>query len=115
MVSKLIPVVYHLPMNAGATLRAVRNAAHLTLRALASAAHTSHSTLAAYESGRVVPTVDTAERVIEAAGFRLEQCLVQNIADHATRGDELLQVLELAAMFPARHASTLPFPRFGRT
>ena len=113
MVSKQIPDVYHVRMDAGATIRCVRNGARLTLRALAAAAHTSHSTLAAYESGRVVPTVETAERVIEAAGFRLEAGLVRNLADRSTRGDELLQVLELAAMFPARHASTLPYPRFG--
>ncbi|MGB3411488.1 MAG: helix-turn-helix transcriptional regulator [Microthrixaceae bacterium] len=33
----------------------------------------------------------------------------------AARGQELVEVLELAAMFPARHTSTLEAPIFGRT
>ena len=35
-------------------------------------------------------------------------------ADRAARGRELVEVLELAAQFPGRHAAALEFPRFGR-
>jgi hypothetical protein len=34
-------------------------------------------------------------------------------ADPAARGRELVEVLELAEMFPARPARTLAAPRFG--
>ena len=53
-------------------LRSARLQAGLTLRQLAAAAHTSHSTLAAYETGAKCPTVETLNRIVEAAGFRLE-------------------------------------------
>jgi transcriptional regulator with XRE-family HTH domain len=84
------------------------------LRELAARAGTSHSTLAAYEAGRVVPSVETLDRIVRAAGFALGTQLEVRIGDHTTadRGRELEQVLELAAMFPARHSATLLAPVF---
>jgi transcriptional regulator with XRE-family HTH domain len=104
-------------MNAAVELRRARLRAGLTLRALARRAGTSHATLAAYESGRKVPSVDTFDRVVRAAGFRpgLELTPAVGGLDPAERGRELVEVLELAARFPARHARTLRFPRFGHT
>ena len=99
-------------MDAATTLRTARRRSGLTLRALAERAGTSHATLAAYESGTKVPRVDTLERIVRAAGFEPQVDLVRRI-DGATRGEELVAVLELAAQFPARHARTLPYPRFG--
>ena len=87
-------------------------------------ADTSHSALSAYESGRKVPTVATLDRVVRAAGLVLGDELVPAGAgvavgvdgadtDQAARGRELIDVLELAALFPARHEPELVFPRFG--
>lgn len=96
------------------TIRTARTRARLSLRALAQRAGTSHATLAAYEAGRKVPTVDTYERVLRAAGFTRSSELVPSVggADANARGAELLEVLRLAERFPARHDPTLAFPRF---
>jgi transcriptional regulator with XRE-family HTH domain len=76
-------------------------------------AGTSHSTLAAYESGRITPNADTLDRIVRAAGFTAEVALVPGAEpDPAARGRELIEALELAAMFPTRHEAHLTFPRF---
>jgi transcriptional regulator with XRE-family HTH domain len=102
-------------VNAAAELRAARRRAGLTLRELARRAGTSHATLAAYESGRKVPSVATFNRIVRAAGYRPGLDLAPAVGgpDPGDRGRELLEVLELAARFPARHTRTLRFPRFG--
>lgn len=101
-------------MNAAHTIRGCRTRAGLTLRELAERAGTSHSTLAAYEAGRVVPSVQTLDRIVRAAGFELETELSPSVAgaDREERGRELMEVLELAAQFPARHSPTLRLPPF---
>jgi transcriptional regulator with XRE-family HTH domain len=101
-------------MNTAALLRRARARSGLTLRQLAERAATSHATLSAYESGRVHPSTETMQRIIRAAGFGLSVELLP-LVGHARgdRGDELLQVLDLAAQFPARHARRLRYPRFG--
>ena len=104
-------------MRADIVLRSVRERAGLTLRQLAARAGTSHSTLAAYESGSKVPTVGTLDRIVRAAGFAIDPELAPRIRGTAglSRGDELAAVLELAAQFPARHSPTLTCPAFPRT
>lgn len=79
-------------------------------------AGTSHSTLAAYESGSKTPNVATLDRILHAAGFATEVTLHRRhrTAGGLTRGDELVAVLELAAAFPARHSQVLEAPVFGR-
>ena len=79
-------------------------------------ADTSHSALSAYESGRKVPSVETLDRIVRAAGYELGVELTPAVggADRAARGRELVEVLDLAAQFPARHAATLNFPVFPR-
>ena len=52
-------------------LSAVREAAGLSRADLADRAHTSRPALSAYEHGRVSPTMDTFERILAAAGYRL--------------------------------------------
>ena len=92
-------------MDAARLIRSARLNAGLTLRQLAAAAHTSHSALAAYETGARCPTVETLNRIVEAAGFRVESQLAPAPArfDHDARGRELADVLELAeALAPAR-------------
>jgi transcriptional regulator with XRE-family HTH domain len=102
-------------MDAATLIRRVRTEQQLTLRDLAGRAGTSHSALAAYEAGRKVPSVATLDRIVRAAGFELEARCSPTVggADPAARGRELIEVLELAAMFPARVEPTLAFPRFG--
>jgi transcriptional regulator with XRE-family HTH domain len=104
-------------MDAARLIRTARRRAGLTLRELARRAHTSHSTLAAYEQDRKTPSVDTLDRILTACGFRVDVTLAARPAEVATdpvaRGRELVEVLELAELFPARHARTLTAPRFG--
>jgi transcriptional regulator with XRE-family HTH domain len=102
-------------MDAARVLRTARGRSGLTLRALAARAGTSHSALAAYEAGRTIPTVATCDRILRAAGYELGQELrpVVGGIDRTARGRELIEVLELAAQFPARHEPTLGFPMFG--
>lgn len=95
-------------------MRRARVEAGLTLRALAERARTSHATLAAYEAGRAVPRVDTLDRILRAAGYASD-IEVSRRVDRGTKGEELRQALELAAMFPARHAKRLQFPPFPRS
>ena len=105
-------------MEAARALRRARLDAGLSLRALAARAGTSHATLAAYESGRVVPGVDTLGRILRAAGFAMDISVSRRpdatVEDRKAKGEELLQVLDLAAQFPARHARRLAFPPMGR-
>jgi len=102
-------------MTADRTIRTARRRAGLSLRELAARAGTSHSTLSAYEAGVKVPTVETLTRIIRAAGFGLDLELSPRAGgpDLGDRGRELVEVLELAAQFPARHDPHLRFPKFG--
>ena len=99
-------------MDAATLVRRARHRSGLSLRALAERAGTSHSTLAAYEAGRVAPTVDTLERILAAAGFTATVTLAPRVAPDRERGRELRDALELAAQFPARHAASIEYPVF---
>lgn len=101
-------------MDAATLIRRARSCSGLSLRQLARRAGTSHATLSAYEAGRVDPSVHTVRRIIRSAGFDPAVVLVPRVdPNEGGRGDELVQVLELAAQFPARHARRLSYPRFG--
>lgn len=93
-------------------LRGARQRAGLSLRALAQRAGTSHSALAAYEAGRVIPTIDTFTRILTAAGFTVSLSMTPRVADDEERGRELVDALELAERFPARHSRTIEYPVF---
>ena len=101
-------------MDSAAILRDARHRAGLTLRELGSLAGTSHSALAAYESGSKTPNVATFGRIVRAAGFAPDVYLRprQRGTDTFTRGEELEAVLRLAAEFPSRHARRLTAPVF---
>jgi len=103
-------------MNAAQAIRSARSRVGLTLRELAAKASTSHSAIAAYESGAKSPSASTVDRIIEAAGFALDRQLSLRVRGDGRqdRGAELAAVLELAAEFPARHSAKLEFPVFGR-
>ena len=100
-------------MNAPAIVRDARERAGFSLRTLAWKAETSHSALSAYEAGRVVPTIDTFERIVAAAGFTVSISITPLVAPDAERSRELLAVLELAERFPATHEKAIEFPQFG--
>jgi transcriptional regulator with XRE-family HTH domain len=106
-------------MTAAEVLRIARRRSGLSSRALARRAGTSHATLLAYETRRKVPRVDTLERIVRAAGFVADVDLARTPdaedAEREAKGRELVEALELAAQFPARHDRGLPYPRFGRT
>jgi transcriptional regulator with XRE-family HTH domain len=103
-------------MRSAGTLRRARVASGFTLRELAERSGTSHSTLAAYEAGRVVPRVDTLDRILRAAGYGSDIVLRRRpdatSEERRAKGEELRQVLDLAAQFPARHDTDLSHPRF---
>jgi transcriptional regulator with XRE-family HTH domain len=101
-------------VNAASLLQRARAKSGLSLRHLAERAGTSHSTISAYEAGHVDPSMHTVQRIIGAAGFGLTIDLLPIVGGAAhDRGNELLEVLELAAQFPVRHSPDLRYPRFG--
>ncbi|MEW9550035.1 helix-turn-helix transcriptional regulator [Nonomuraea sp. NPDC050783] len=55
----------------GLLFRQARHAASMNQKALAGMSGTSRTTLSAYEHGRKSPTLETAGRILDAAGFRL--------------------------------------------
>lgn len=99
---------------AARTLRQARARAGLSLRAVAQLAGTSHATIIAYERGAKVPSVETFQRILEACGFAVDFVIAPRIRyrDGLHRGDELEQVLELAAQFPARLPRYMNYPKF---
>jgi transcriptional regulator with XRE-family HTH domain len=99
-------------VDSGVLIRTARRKAGLTQRELAARAGTSHSTLAAYETGTKVPRADTLARIVRAAGFEPEVALAARPdRDREAKGRELLAALELAAQFPLRRlARHLPPP-----
>ena len=86
------------------------------MRQLAARAATSHSTLAAYESGAKSPNTDTFLRILRAAGFEPSVVLVPRgpFFDEAARAAEIEQVLALADALPVRHERVMPHPVFAR-
>ncbi len=101
---------------AGAHLIRARRAAGLSLRELARRAGTSHATLSTYECGAKSPTLLTFFRIIEACDFAVDMQFRPRIRGRGgqPRGEELVDVLRLAAQFPARPARTLDAPNIAR-
>jgi transcriptional regulator with XRE-family HTH domain len=98
-------------MESSVLIRRARHRAGLTQRELAARAETSHSTLAAYESGSKVPRTDTLDRILRAAGCVPEVVLRPSAdpspAERKAKGDELWQALDLASRFPLRRRPAL--------
>ncbi|MDR8408280.1 helix-turn-helix domain-containing protein [Nonomuraea sp. 3-1Str] len=66
-----VPDVTFWAQRGGWLFKQARHAASMKQAALASASGTSRTTLSAYEHGRKSPTLETAGRILDAAGFRL--------------------------------------------
>ncbi|MFI6604521.1 helix-turn-helix transcriptional regulator [Nonomuraea sp. NPDC050536] len=66
-----VPDVRFWAESGGMLIKQARHAASLNQTALAAASGTSRTTLSAYEHGRKSPTLETAGRILDAAGFRL--------------------------------------------
>lgn len=100
----------------GRTLREARHRSGATLRGLAARAGTSHSALAAYESGAKVPRADTMLRVLAAAGCTIDVVPAgeANLAEREARGRELEELLRFTAHFPSERRGPLPDRRFGK-
>lgn len=100
-------------MTWGERLRAARHRAGLSQRALAARAGTSQATIAAYESGRKVPSVVVFDRLLAATGERLavEPRPGRRTTDELDRSARrLADVLALAGELPYR-PRPLRFPR----
>lgn len=108
------PIGYHADVRLASLIATARARAGLTLRDLGAEAGTSHPAIAAYEAGRKDPGSSTLERIVGAAGFDIDVVLRPRPDDLHRRGRELVDVLELAAEFPARHDPVLRAPIFGR-
>lgn len=89
-------------MEVGIVLTEARRRSGLTIRQLARRAGTSHSAVAAYESGARSPNTATLARLVRACGFEVEPrlCPLGPFEDRVKRGRELLEVLDLADEFP---------------
>lgn len=102
-------------MGITAVITAARSAAGLSQLALARSAGTSQPTVSQYESGSKVPTADTLERLLAAAGVVLIARAVTHRpappARLARAGRALEDVLDLADALPSRPSPELLFPR----
>ena len=102
-------------MDVASLLARARHRSGLTIRQLACRAGTSHSAVAAYESGAKAPNTSTLDRLVRACGFEIESRLrpLSPFEDRARRGRDLVEVLDLADQFPSEHPSPIRgrFPR----
>lgn len=103
-------------MDVGELILRCRQENHLSLRALAERAGTSHSTLSAYEAGRKSPSLATLRRILDAAGYRLKFELERKPMDFdpVQRDEDIVDLLNLAQLFPATHNPMLEMPIFRR-
>ena len=97
-------------------LRRAREQTGLSLREVARRAGTSHATLSAYEHGRKSPSLHTFLRIIDACDLAADVRYRPRIRERhgLPRGQELEQVLRLAAQFPARRAKMLKAPNMAQ-
>jgi transcriptional regulator with XRE-family HTH domain len=99
-------------MDAGLILKEVRARKGLSRRQLAEMGGTSASTLAAYESGRSVPSVRTLERLVRSAGLELQVSLQTALTRDDDRKRDIDRLFELTDELPRRRRAALKFPRF---
>jgi transcriptional regulator with XRE-family HTH domain len=99
---------------AGSVLFEARRRAGLTQAQLADRASVPQSTISVYERGGREPTVPTLDRLLRAAGFRVELELVPIGIDTERNGRILRDLLGLVDAVPATgRRGELTFPRIG--
>ena len=98
-------------------ISAARRRAGLSKRELARRAKTSPAAIVTYEHGTRDPSVETLNRILNAAGSAASVRLGSRARpDTAVLARRLEQVLELADALPHRSAPrSLSYPRFGRS
>ncbi len=102
-------------MDAVLLITEARRRSGLSRRELARRGHTSASTLAAYESGRSVPSVATLSRLLQAAGFEAAVSLrAAPGADERARADTIEALLSFTDELPRVRRGPLDYPVFGR-
>lgn len=107
-------------MDAAQVLREARLAAGLSQAQLAERSGTSQATLCAYERGHKTPSSTTLDRILAASGRRLTTAAaarpVRTPGASALEraGRTLAEVVELAALLPARHSGRKLFPGLPR-
>jgi transcriptional regulator with XRE-family HTH domain len=69
--TSFVPDVAFWAKRGGLLFKQARHAASMNQKVLATMSGTSRTTLSAYEHGRKSPTLETAGRILDAAGFRL--------------------------------------------
>lgn len=95
-------------------VRQIRERCSLSLRQLGTVAGTSHSTLSAYEQGRVSPSLDTIDRLTRKTNLDTSITLTTRVRElnGLARGEELAQALLLAAEFPSNPSMKITSRRF---
>ncbi len=103
-------------MKSSALITTARCRAGLSKRELARRAKTSPAAIVTYEQGTRDPSVETLNRILNAAGSPASVRLgTRSRPDPAVAARRLEEVLELADALPHRTpARTLAYPRFGR-
>ena len=89
-------------MNAARVIQIARERSGLSKRELARRAGTSPAAIVKYESGITSPSVDTLNRILEAAGWRIECDLRPTRVDNFDRAAVVFELLEFVQYTPLR-------------
>lgn len=91
-------------MEPGALLERARLSAGLSTQDLADRAGTSRPTVSAYEHGHKSPTLRTAQRLLEVAGYALDVTPLVGFAERTTRRGRPFTVPDRLARLPVEEA-----------
>lgn len=89
-------------MNAARIIQVARERSGLSKRELARRAGTSPAAIVKYESGATSPTVDTLNRILEVAGWRIECDIRPTRVDDFDRAAVVFELLEFVQYTPLR-------------
>ena len=107
---------YGAVMDAARIITVARERSGLSKRELARRAGTSPAAIVKYESGQMSPTVETLNRILHVAGWRVEIDLLPQVgapADVVRRGEMMSELLAIVDMVETRQASPdIEMPRF---
>ncbi len=93
-------------MKASTLLIEARRRSGLSRRGMAKSGGTSAATLADYESGHTVPSVETLKRLIEAAGFDIQVSLRPRLPeDEGARRAKIETLLRFTDSLPRQRRS----------